>query len=869
MAEIAREILHVNLEDEMRQSYLDYAMSVIVGRALPDVRDGLKPVHRRILFAMHESNNVHTRPYVKCARVVGDVLGKYHPHGDTATYDALVRMAQPFSMRYLLIDGQGNFGSVDGDPPAAYRYTESRMTALASELLADIEKETVDFADNYDGKEKEPTVLPTKVPNLLVNGASGIAVGMATNIPPHNLNEVISACIALIDDPNISIAGLMEHIPGPDFPTAGIINGTQEIATAYLTGRGRVYMRARATIEEDDRGRQTIIVTELPYQVNKARLLERIADLVKTKTIEGIASDGLRDESDKDGMRIVIELKRGEIADVVLNNLFKHTPMESVFGINMVALQDGQPKLLNLKEMLDAFLRHRREVVTRRTIYDLRKARERAHILEGQAVALANIDEVIAAIKASATPAEAKVALMGRAWPAGAVPSMLERAGQVPTRPDGLSDAFGLKTDGYWLSDAQAQAILELRLHRLTGLEQDKIVAEFQELLAQIADLIDILARPERLLMVIRAELEEIKAKYGDLRRTEIVHTHSDLTIEDLIEQQDMVVTLSHGGYAKAQPVTSYQAQRRGGRGKAATAMKDEDFVDNLFVANTHDTLLCFSSAGKVYWIKVYQLPQASRGSRGRPIVNLLPLQEGERINAVLPVHEFEENKFVFMVTARGTVKKTSLEAFSRPRQAGIIAIELDEGDRLVGVDITDSTRQIVLCSSGGKAIRFDEADVRPMGRTAGGVRGIRLPEGEEVISLIVIGEEQGMVLTASENGYGKRTPVEDFPVHGRGGQGVIALQVSERNGQLVGALHVNAEDEIMLISSGGTLVRTSVAEISIQGRNTQGVRLIRLDEGDRLVGLERIVIENGENGENGEDGSDDAEEESAPPAEE
>mgnify|MGYP001432799866 CR=1 FL=1 len=860
MAEIAREILHVNLEDEMRQSYLDYAMSVIVGRALPDVRDGLKPVHRRILFAMHESNNVSTRPYVKCARVVGDVLGKYHPHGDIATYDALVRMAQPFSMRYMLIDGQGNFGSVDGDPPAAYRYTESRMTALASELLADIEKETVDFVDNYDGKEQEPTVLPTRVPSLLVNGAAGIAVGMATNIPPHNLTEVISACIALIDDPGISILGLMQHIPGPDFPTAGIINGTQELAAAYSTGRGRVYMRARTAIEEDGKGRQTIIVTELPFQVNKARLLERIAELVKEKVIDGIASDGLRDESDKDGMRIVIELKRGEVADIVLNNLFKHTPMESVFGINMVALQDGQPKLLNLKEMLEAFLRHRREVVTRRTIYDLRKARERAHILEGQAVALANIDEVIAVIKASPTPAEAKVALMGRVWPAGAVPAMLERAGNVPTRPEGLTDDVGLKPDGYWLSDAQAQAILELRLHRLTGLEQDKIVAEFQELLLQIQDLGDILARPERLLLVIRAELEEIKAKYGDPRRTEIIQTHSDLTIEDLIEQQDVVVTLSHGGYAKAQPVTVYQAQRRGGRGKAATAVKDEDFIDNLFVANTHDTLLCFSSTGKMYWLKVYQLPQASRGSRGKPIVNLLPLQEGERINAVLPIHEFEENKFVFMVTAHGTVKKTSLDAFSRPRQAGIIAIELDQGDRLVGVDITDGTKQIVLCSSGGKAIRFAEDDVRPMGRTAGGVRGIRLPENEEVISLIVISDEQGMILTASENGYGKRTPVEDFPVHGRGGQGVIALQITERNGRVVGALRVNPEDEIMLISSSGTLVRTPVDDISIQGRNTQGVRLIRLDEGDRLVGMERIIAEGGDNGENGEiDGSDDS----------
>ena len=851
MAEIAREILHVNLEDEMRQSYLDYAMSVIVGRALPDVRDGLKPVHRRILFGMQESNNVSSRPYVKCARVVGDVMGKYHPHGDAAIYDAMVRLAQPFSMRYLLVDGQGNFGSVDGDPPAAQRYTECRMTALSSELLADIDKETVDFVDNYDGKEKEPVVLPTRVPNLLINGSAGIAVGMATNIPPHNLGEVVTACIALMDDPNVSIANLMQIIPGPDFPTAGIINGSQGIALAYATGRGRLDVRARTTIEEDDKGRQAIIITELPYQVNKARLLERIAELVREKIIDGIASDGLRDESDKDGMRVVVELKRGEVADIVLNNLFKHTPMESVFGINMVALQDGQPKLFNLKEMLEQFVRHRREVVTRRTIYDLRKARERAHILEGQAIALANIDDVIAVIKASPSPAEAKIALMGRAWGSGAVPQMLARAGDVVSRPDDLGDEFGLKADGYRLSDAQAQAILDLRLNRLTALEQDKIVVEFQELLEQIRDLSDILARPERLLSVIRAELEDIKAKYADQRRTEIIQDHSDLTIEDLIEQQDVVVTLSHGGYAKAQPVTAYQAQRRGGRGKAATAMKEEDFVEKLFVANTHDTLLCFSSTGKLYWLKVYQLPQASRGSRGKPIVNLLPLQEDERITALLPIHEFEENKFVFMVTAQGTVKKTSLEAFSRPRQAGIIAIELEGADRLVGVDITDGHRQIILCSSGGKAIRFDENDVRPMGRTAAGVRGIRLPVSEEVISLIIV-DEQGMVLTASQHGYGKRTLVEDFPIHGRGGQGVIALQISERNGQMVGALLVKPDDEIMLISSSGTLVRTPVAEISIQGRNTQGVRLIRLDEGDRLVGLERILAEGGEGEEGG-----------------
>ena len=843
MTEIAREILHVNLEDEMRQSYLDYAMSVIVGRALPDVRDGLKPVHRRILFAMHESNNVVTRPYVKCARVVGEVMGKYHPHGDSAIYDALVRLAQPFSLRYMLVDGQGNFGSIDGDPPAAQRYTECRMTSLAGDLLADIGKETVDFADNYDGKEQEPTVLPTRVPNLLVNGASGIAVGMATNIPPHNLGEVISGCIALIDDPEISIANLMQLIPGPDFPTAGIINGAQEIASAYLTGRGRLYVRARTNIEEDDRGRQTIIVTELPYQVNKARLLERIAELVREKIIDSISSDGLRDESDKDGMRIVIELKRGEVADVVLNNLYKHTPMETVFGINMVALLDGQPKLLNLKEMLDAFVRHRREVVTRRTIHDLRKARERAHVLEGQAVALANIDDVIAVIKASPTPTEAKVALMSRVWPPGAVPEMLERAGSIHSRPDDLGSEFGLKPEGYRLSETQSQAILDLRLHRLTGLEQDKIWDEFRELLAQIQDLSDILARPERLLEVIRSELLEVRDKYADPRRTEIIHLHSDLTLEDLIEQQDVVVTLSHGGYAKAQPVSDYQAQRRGGRGKAATSMKDEDFVDKLFIANTHDTLLCFSSNGKLYWLKVYQLPQASRGSRGKPIVNLLPLQDGERITAVVPIHEFEADKFVFMATARGTVKKTSLDAFSRPRQAGIIAIELDVGDRLVGVDITDGSKQIVLCTTEGKAIRFAEEDVRPMGRTAGGVRGIRIPDGEEVISLIVLGDD-GWILTGSENGYGKLTEMAEFPLHGRGGQGVIALQTSDRNGRMVAALKVRAEDELMLISSNGTLVRTPITDISVQGRNTQGVRLMRLDEGDRLVSMECVVKE-------------------------
>jgi len=849
MTVIAHDIIHVNIEDEMRQSYLDYAMSVIVGRALPDVRDGLKPVHRRVLFAMRELGNDWNKSYKKSARVVGDVIGKYHPHGDTAVYDTIVRMAQPFSLRYMLVDGQGNFGSVDGDMPAAMRYTEVRMSKLAHELLADLDKETVDFTPNYDESEHEPSVLPTRVPNLLINGQTGIAVGMATNIPPHNLGEVVDACIALLDNPAITIPQLMQFVPAPDFPTAAIINGTQEIALAYHTGRGRVFMRARTNIEEDDKGRQTIVVTELPYQVNKARLIERIAELVREKIIEGISPDGLRDESDKDGMRIVIELKRGEVADVILNNLYKHTAMDSVFGINMVALIDGQPKLMNLKEILDAFLRHRREIVTRRTVFEIRKARERAHVLEGQAIALANIDEVIALIKASLTPAEAKVGLMSRQWPGGAVPAMLERAGSISTRPDGLATDFGLSANGYRLSEAQAQAILELRLHRLTGLEQDKIVAEFQELLGVIQDLGDILARGERLVQVIRDELLEIKNTYADKRRTEIIEVHSDLTYADLVEPQDLVVTMSHGGYAKSQPVADYQAQKRGGRGKAATAMKDEDFIDKLFVAHSHDTLLCFSSAGKMYWLKVYQLPLASRGSKGKPIVNLLPLIEGERINAVLPIHEFDASKYVFMVTSLGTVKKTSLEAFSRPRQAGIIAVDLEPGDRLVGVDITDGNKHIMLSTATGKAIRFNEDDVRPMGRTAAGVRGIRISEDDQVISLIVV-EENGLVLTASANGYGKLTSVDEFPEQGRGGQGVISLQTSERNGEVVSAVQVKREDEIMLISSNGTLVRTPVNDISVQGRNTQGVRLIRLDDDARLVSVERIVSDGSEAGE-------------------
>ena len=845
MTEFAREILPVSLEDEMRQSYLDYAMSVIVGRALPDVRDGLKPVHRRVLFAMRELGNDWNKAYKKSARIVGDVIGKYHPHGDSAVYETMVRMAQPFSMRYLLIDGQGNFGSVDGDMPAAMRYTEVRMARIAHELLADIDKETVDFTPNYDESEHEPSVLPARIPNLLINGQTGIAVGMATNIPPHNLTEIINACLALLDDPSLPLVALMQHVPGPDFPTGGIINGAQEIATAYRTGRGRLSVRAKVEIEDmGGRGdRQAIIVKELPYQVNKARLIERIAELVREKLIEGISGDGLRDESDKDGMRIVIELKRGEVTEIVLNNLYAQTPMETVFGINMVALQDGQPKLMSLKEMLDAFIRHRREVVTRRTIYDLRKARERAHILEGLAVALANIDEVIALIKASPSPAEARAALAARAWNAGIVPQLLERAGSISTRPPSLAAEFGLsRTESgatYRLSEEQAQAILDMRLNRLTGLEQDKIIEEFKGLLESIRDLEDILARPERLTQVVRDELIVIRDQYGDARRTEINRDHLDLTTEDLIEPQDVVVTLSHAGYAKSQPLTEYQVQRRGGRGKAATAMKDEDFVEKLFVANTHDTVLCFSNRGKVYWLKVYTLPQAGRNALGKPMVNLLPLEEGEKINALLPVKQYDEQHFIFMATRQGTVKKTPLTAFSRPRTSGIIAVDLADNDQLVGVAITDGQREIILVSSGGKAIRFHEDEVRPMGREAAGVRGIKLGDEQELIALIVVGD--GHVLTASAAGYGKLTPLDDFPSHGRGGQGVIALQTSDRNGTTVAALQVSAGHEIMLISSTGTLVRTPVEEISVLGRNTQGVRLIRLAEGERLVGIERI----------------------------
>lgn len=837
MAEVAQELLSVSLEEEMQQSYLDYAMSVIVGRALPDVRDGLKPVHRRVLYAMRELGNDYNKPYKKSARVVGDVIGKYHPHGDSAVYDTIVRMAQPFSMRALLVDGQGNFGSVDGDAPAAMRYTEVRMSRVAHELLADIDKETVDFVENYDGSESEPSVMPTRLPNLLVNGSSGIAVGMATNIPPHNLNEVVAATLALIDEPDIDIPALMEHLPGPDFPTAGIINGAAGIYAAYRSGRGRVYIRARTEIEPLGRGgREAIVVTELPYQVNKARLIEKIADLVRDKRIEGISE--LRDESDKDGMRIVIELRKGEVTDVVLNNLYKQTPMQSVFGINMVALHEGQPKLMNLKQVLEAFLAHRREVVTRRTIFDLRKARDRAHVLEGQAVALANIDEVIELIKASSSPADAKQALMARSWVPGSVTGMLERAGKTDTRPDDLEDGYGLIDGEYHLSPVQAQAILDLRLHRLTGLEQEKIIKEYKEILDKIKVFSDILADPDKLLQVIRDELAEVRDAFGDERRTEIVQDHSDLSEVDLIPSEEVVVTLSHHGYAKAQPIGAYQAQRRGGRGRSATKVKDEDFIDSLFVANTHDTLLCFSSRGKMYWLKVYQVPQASRGSRGKPIVNLLPLEAGERINAVMPIRDYDEDSFVFMATSGGTVKKTPLTQFSRPRSNGIIAIDL-RGDQLVGVAITNGNAEILLVASSGKGIRFHESDVRPMGRGAAGVRGIKLPEGHEVIALTIIRE--GLVLTATENGYGKRTSISDFPTQGRGGQGVIAIQTSERNGRTVGAALVGEDDEIMLISSSGTLVRTAVDDISIQGRNTQGVRLIRVEDNQRLVGLARI----------------------------
>lgn len=845
MADFAKELLSVNLEDEMRQSYLDYAMSVIIGRALPDVRDGLKPVHRRVLYAMSELGNDWNKPYKKSARIVGDVIGKYHPHGDSAVYDTIVRMAQPFSMRYMLVDGQGNFGSVDGDAPAAMRYTEVRMARIAHQLLADIEKDTVDFIPNYDGSEHEPVVLPSKIPNLLVNGSAGIAVGMATNIPPHNLGEVINACIALIDEPEIDVSGLIEYLPGPDLPTAAIINGAQGIREAYNTGRGRIYVRARSHVETDPgNGRESIVVTELPYQVNKARLLEKIAELVKEKRLEGVSA--LRDESDKDGMRMVIDLKRGEMSEVILNNLYQHTQMQSVFGINMVALVDGQPRLLDLKTILDAFLRHRREVVTRRTLFDLRKARDRAHVLEGLAVALANIDEVIALIKASSSPSEAKTGLVSLAWEPGMVSAMLERAGSEASRPEGLDSSLGLKQDRYHLSEAQAQAILDLRLHRLTGLEQDKIVAEYRELVDKIEDLLNILSSPGRLMQVIRDELIDIRDRFGDARRTEIFDRRLDLSLEDLISEQDVVVTLSHAGYAKAQPLDVYRAQRRGGRGKSATTMREEDFVETLFIANTHDTILCFSSYGRVYWIKVYELPQAGRNARGKPIVNLLPLDDGERINAVLPVRVFESDQYVFMATANGTVKKTPLTDFSRPRSTGIIAVDLRDGDRLIGVGITDGNRDVMLVSSDGKAVRFAESDVRPMGRTACGVRGLRLGKDQHVVSLLIL-DETARVLIATENGYGKQTECGEFPRHGRGGRGVIAIQPSPRNGQVIGAIQVVQGDEAMLITDGGILVRTPIDDVSVIGRNTQGVTLIRLAEGERLVQVERIESLNGE----------------------
>ncbi len=863
MTEFAKQISPVNLEDEMRQSYLDYAMSVIVGRALPDVRDGLKPVHRRVLYAMNVLGNDYNKPYKKSARVVGDVIGKYHPHGDTAVYDTMVRMAQPFSLRYMLIDGQGNFGSVDGDAPAAMRYTEVRMSKLAHELLADLDKETVDFADNYDGSESEPVVMPTRIPNMLINGSTGIAVGMATNMPPHNLGEVIGACLALIDNSELTIDELMQHIPAPDLPTAAFINGVKGIRQAYKTGRGRMVMRARAEIVENDKGKQTIIVSELPYQVNKARLIERIAELVKEKRIDGVSA--LRDESDKDGMRIVVEVKRGEAGDVLLNNLFSQTAMQSSFGINMVALVEGQPQLLNLKQILDAFLRHRREVVTRRTIYELRKARARAHVLEGLALALANIDEIIELIKKSANPAEAKAGLVQKIWPAGMVVDMVSRASADAdpgaSRPEDLDPQYGLKDDGYHLSEVQAQAILDLKLHRLTGLEQDKIVNEFQQILDVIKALIEILSNPERLLEVIREELEEIRDSYADERRSEIMADELDFNMEDLITEEDVVVTFSHEGYAKSQQLDVYHTQRRGGRGKSATSMKTEDFIDKLFVANTHDTLLCFSSRGKVYWLKVYQLPMAGRGSRGKPIINLLPLEEGERINAVMPVRDYDENLFVFMATSSGTVKKTALSNFSRPRASGIKAIEFRDNDKLVDVVITNGSNHIMLLADSGKSVRFSETDVRSMGRTAGGVRGIRITEGQEVIAMIKV-EAGGSILTSTENGYGKRTSVDDYPLKGRGGQGVISIKTNERNGKIVGAVQVQNDDEIMMITDNGTLVRIAVAEVSEMGRNTQGVRLIRLTKGEKLVEIEQIKVLAGDEADSQDENQEDTSEE-------
>jgi DNA gyrase subunit A len=839
MTEFAREVLSISLEEEMQHSYLDYAMSVIVGRALPDVRDGLKPVHRRVLYAMGELHNDWNKPYKKSARIVGDVIGKYHPHGDTAVYDTIVRMAQPFSLRYLLIDGQGNFGSVDGDSPAAMRYTEIRMSRIAHELLADIDRETVDFTPNYDGSEHEPNVLPARIPNLLINGSSGIAVGMATNIPPHNLSEVIQGCLALIDQPDSTIADLMTHIPAPDFPTAAIINGTAGIRDAYRTGRGKLYLRARTEFEQMSAGRERIVVRELPYQVNKARLQEKIAELVKLKKIDGITA--IRDESDKDGMRLVIELRRGEVTEVVLNNLYQHTQMQTVFGINMVALVDGQPRTLNLKQLLEYFIRHRRDVVTRRTLYELRKARARAHVLEGLAVALANIDEVIALIKAAPNPATARQQLVARTWHSGTVETMLARAGAEASRPEDLAPEYGLTDGGYRLTEVQAQAILDLRLHKLTGLEQDKIIQEYADILEKIAGLLEILSDPDRLMQVIRDELSAIVEQFGDARRSEIRHDQADLTLEDLITPEDVVVTLSHQGYAKSQPLHLYQAQRRGGKGKTATAIKDEDFIDRLFIANTHDTILCFSSRGKCYWLKVYELPQAGRTARGRPMVNLLPLADGERINAVLPVREYAADRYVFMATAAGIVKKTALQDFSNPRSAGIIAINLRDDDQLIGVELTDGAQIIMLSSTAGKATRFVETQVRAMGRQAAGVLGMRLKPEQQVNSLII--GDQGDVLTASEQGYGKRTPIDQYPVRGRGASGVISIRTSERNGGLVGAVRVESGDEVMLITDGGTLVRTRSDEVSQVGRDTQGVSLIRLSKNEKLTGIVTLPV--------------------------
>ena len=841
MDSFAKETLPVSLEAEMRHSYLDYAMSVIVGRALPDVRDGLKPVHRRVLYAMAEANIVHNRPYVKCARVVGDVMGKYHPHGDMAIYDTLVRMAQDFSLRYPLVDGQGNFGSVDGDNPAAMRYTECRLQKIADELTADIDKETVDFVPNYDGKEEEPSVMPARLPNLLVNGSSGIAVGMATNIPPHNLTETIAGCLAVLANPETTVDELMEIIPAPDFPTAGIIYGLEGVREGYRTGRGRVVIRARTHVEDLDKGgRQAIVVDEIPYQVNKANLLSRIGELVRDKKLDGISD--LRDESDKSGMRVVIELKRGEVPEIVLNNLYKLTQLQDSFGMNMVALVDNQPRLLDLKQFIVHFLQHRREVVVRRTRFELRKARERGHILEGLAVALANVDEMIAIIKASATPPEAKAALMARAWKSPVVEEMLKRANAREVRPESLPEGFGATAQGYRLSDAQAQAILEMRLQRLTGLEQDKITGEYREVMDLIADLLDILAKPARVTRIVADELAAIRDAFGDERRSEIVAQGVDLSIEDLIAPQDMVVTMSHGGYMKAQAADEYRAQRRGGRGKQATATKEDDFVERMFIANTHDFILCFSNRGRVYWLKVYNVPQGSRASRGKPIVNLVPLADNEKITAILPVKEFTETQYVFMATAMGTVKKTPLADFSRPRPSGIIAVDLADGDRLIGVALTDGKHDVMLFSSGGKAVRFDENDVRPMGRNAHGVKGMTLENGQKVIALLVAEDEGQSVLTATENGFGKRTPIVEHTRHGRGTKGMIAIQQSGRNGKVVAAALVSKDDEVMLISTGGVLIRTPVNAIREMGRSTQGVTLINLSDGEKLAGLERVV---------------------------